>query len=66
MVVAAVKHRLAVHAYVWMTNHVHLLATPELDDSISKVFQSVGRRYVQYFNVTYGRSGGRPLPRDGG
>ena len=57
MVVAAIKHRLAVHAYVWMTNHVHLLATPELDDSISKVFQSVGRRYVQYFNVTYGRSG---------
>ncbi|MBL8527472.1 MAG: transposase [Burkholderiales bacterium] len=54
---AASKHRLAVHAYVWMTNHVHLLATPELEDSISKVFQSVGRRYVQYFNVTYGRSG---------
>jgi putative transposase len=40
-----------------MTNHVHLLATPELDDSISKVFQSVGRRYVQYFNASYGRSG---------
>ena len=52
MVDAAIKHRLAVHAYVWMTNHVHLLATPELDDSISKVFQSVGRRYVQYFTVT--------------
>ena len=57
MVDAAIKHRLTVHAYVWMTNHVHLLATPELDDSISKVFQSVGRRYVQYFNVAYGRSG---------
>ena len=57
MVEAAIEHRLAVHAYVWMTNHVHLLATPELDDSISKVFQSVGRRYVQYFNVSYGRSG---------
>ena len=40
-----------------MTNHIHLLATPELDDNISKVFQSVGRRYVQYFNFTYQRSG---------
>ena len=57
MVDAAIEHRLTVHAYVWKTNHVHLLATPELDDSISKVFQSVGRRYVQYFNVAYGRSG---------
>jgi len=57
LVEAAIKHRLAIHAYIWMTNHVHLLATPELDDSVSKVFQSVGRRYVQYFNVTYRRSG---------
>lgn len=57
LVDAATKHGLAIHAYVWMTNHIHLLATPELDDSISKVFQSVGRRYVQYFNFTYRRSG---------
>ena len=57
MVVAAIKHRLAVHAYVWMTNHVHLLATLALDDSIGRVFQSVGRRYVRYFNVSYGRVG---------
>lgn len=54
---AAKKHALTVHAYVWMTNHVHLLATPERDDSISKTFQSLGRRYVQYFNHTYQRSG---------
>jgi len=40
-----------------MTNHVHLLATPARADSISKVFQSVGRRYVQYFNYTSKRSG---------
>jgi putative transposase len=57
LVEAADKHGLAIHAYVWMTNHIHLLATPEFDDSISKVFQSVGRRYVQYFNFTYRRSG---------
>ena len=57
LVEAAAKHGLAIHAYVWMTNHVHLLATPEFDDSIGKTFQSVGRRYVQYFNYTYQRSG---------
>ena len=57
LVEAADKHGLAIHAYVWMTNHIHLLATPEFDHSISKVFQSVGRRYVQYFNFTYRRSG---------
>lgn len=53
----SLKHGLAIHAYVWMTNHIHLLATPEYDDSISKVFQSVGRKYVQHFNFTYKRSG---------
>ena len=54
---AADKHGLSIHAYVWMTNHIHILATPEYGHSISQVFQSVGRRYVQYFNFTYRRSG---------
>ena len=54
---ASVKHNLAIHAYVWMTNHIHLLATPGEEDSIGKVFQSVGRKYVQYFNFKYQRSG---------
>lgn len=40
-----------------MTNHIHLLATPESGNAISKVFQSIGRRYVQYFNATYRRTG---------
>lgn len=57
LVEAAAKHEIAVHAYVWMTNHIHLLATPSREDSISKVFQSVGRKYVQYFNYAYQRSG---------
>lgn len=57
IVEAADKHQLAIHAYVWMTNHIHLLATPGREDSISKVFQSAGRRYVQYFNQTYQRTG---------
>jgi len=57
LVEAAARHGLAIHAYVWMTNHVHLLATPGFEDSVSKTFQSVGRRYVQYFNHAYQRSG---------
>lgn len=57
LVDASRKHGLQIHAYVWMTNHIHLLATPQFENSISKVFQSVGRKYVQYFNNTYRRSG---------
>lgn len=45
------------HAYCLMTNHVHLLITPRHTDSISRVIQHVGRRYVQYVNKTYQRSG---------
>jgi len=40
-----------------MTNHIHVLATPDSGHAISQVLQSVGRRYVQYFNAAYGRSG---------
>ena len=46
-----------IHAYVLMTNHVHLLATPHTEQSISKTLQSLGRRYVQYFNYHCGRTG---------
>lgn len=45
------------HAYCLMSNHVHLLLTPRSPDAISKVIQSVGRRYVQYFNRAYERTG---------
>ncbi len=51
------KNKLWVHSYVLMTNHVHILASPETETSISKTLQSVGRRYVQYFNYTYKRTG---------
>ena len=54
---AAEQHGLSIHAYVWMSNHIHLLATPHSAHSISKVFQSVGRRYVQHFNHAYQRTG---------
>jgi putative transposase len=51
------RHECALHAYVLMTNHVHLLMTPQTEHGISKVMQSVGRYYVQYFNYQYGRTG---------
>ncbi len=51
------QHSCQLHAYVLMTNHVHLLLTPETDSSISKTLQSIGRRYVQYFNYRYRRTG---------
>ncbi len=49
--------RLAVHAYVLMTNHIHLLATPETAVSLPRTLQSVGRRYTEYFNRGRGRTG---------
>jgi len=54
---AAGRQQVAVHAYVLMTNHVHLLMTPTATTGISRVMQSVGRRYVQYFNQTWRRTG---------
>lgn len=54
---AAQANDLAIHAYVLMTNHVHLLATPAHETSIGKTLQSLGRRYVQYFNYTKRRTG---------
>ncbi len=50
-------HRCAVHAYVLMTNHVHLLVTPERRDSAALMMKNLGQRYVQYINRTYRRSG---------
>ncbi|HWA12517.1 MAG TPA: transposase, partial [Burkholderiales bacterium] len=54
---ASEAHGLAIHAYVLMTNHVHLLTSPTQAASLPKTLQSVGRRYVQYFNYTYKRTG---------
>jgi putative transposase len=54
---AAKRHDLAIHAYVFMTNHIHLLVTPGSEQSIPKTMQSIGRRYVQYFNYRYQRTG---------
>jgi putative transposase len=51
------KYGVSVHAYCLMTNHVHLLLTPTTKEGISKVMQSIGRRYVQYINKAYRRTG---------
>jgi putative transposase len=47
----------AVHAYVLMSNHVHLLATPDTADGIPQMMQAVGRRYVRFFNRRQARTG---------
>ena len=54
---ACKKYNCDIHAYVLMTNHVHLLLTPQSENGISQVMQSLGRSYVQYFNFRYRRSG---------
>lgn len=53
----ALRYGCAIHAYVLMTNHVHVLATPDAKDGVTRMMQYVGRRYVPYVNATYGGSG---------
>jgi putative transposase len=47
----------ALHAYVLMTNHVHLLLTPKKAEAVPRLIISLGRRYVQYVNRSYRRTG---------
>ena len=54
---SAAAHGLAVHAYVLMPNHFHLLATPAVEGALSRSLQALGRRYVRQFNQAHGRSG---------
>lgn len=51
------KFSVAIHAYVLMGNHFHLLATPQTADGLPQMMQAVGRRYVRYFNDVQQRSG---------
>ena len=53
----AKEFQVKVHAYVLMTNHVHLLMTPTRKTGISQLMQALGRYYVRYFNYTYKRTG---------
>ena len=54
---AAATHGCLVHAYVLMTNHVHLLATPQKPLAVSAMMQQLGRRYVRIANDRHGRTG---------
>jgi putative transposase len=54
----AQKRGIEVHAYCLMTNHVHLLLSSPSADALGGLMQDIGRRYVQYINRTYRRSGG--------
>jgi putative transposase len=54
---AADRYDCDIHAYVLMTNHIHILATPHDRQGVSRMMQYVGRHYVPYINYTYGSSG---------
>jgi len=51
------KHEVDIHAWVFMTNHVHLLVTPSDKYGVSRMMQALGRNYVKYINLTYKRTG---------
>jgi putative transposase len=54
---AAAKHACAIHAYVFMPDHIHLLLTPRREHGIGKLMQLIGRHYVRYVNQRYSRTG---------
>lgn len=54
---AASAHQLDVHSYALMTNHFHLVVTPQVATAVSTVMQVAGSRYVGYFNRRYSRTG---------
>lgn len=53
----AMKYKVLIHAYVLMSNHFHLMATPATATGLPRAMQSLGRRYVRYFNDRYDRTG---------
>lgn len=54
---SASKYHCRIHAYVLMTDHVHLLVTPMIENGVSQMMQTLGQRYVKYFNQTHKRTG---------
>lgn len=53
----AKKFAVDIHAYVLMSNHFHLLATPQTAEGVPQMMQAIGRRYVRYFNDSQKRTG---------
>jgi putative transposase len=54
---SAKECKVAIHAYVLMPNHVHLLASPSTVEGLAQMMQRVGRYYVPWYNSKYARSG---------
>ena len=54
---AAVQYGVAIHAYALLASEVHLAATPPEPEALSRLMQSLGRRYVAGHNRRHGRSG---------
>jgi putative transposase len=54
---ASSRYRVLVHAYVLMTNHVHMLVTPLVVGAVSRMMQSLGTRYAKYVNDSRARTG---------
>jgi putative transposase len=53
----ALRYGCAIHAYVLMNNHVHLLVTPAVVGAVSRMMQAIGSWYVPEFNLRHGRTG---------
>lgn len=53
----SLRFEVEIHAWVFMTNHVHLLVSPREEQAVSKMMQSLGRSYVRHYNKQYRRSG---------
>lgn len=54
---ATARYRVQLHAYALMSNHFHLMVTPESPEQLARAMQSLGRRYVRFFNDRYERTG---------
>ena len=53
----ATANECELHAFVLMTNHVHLMVTGVVEGALSAMMQAMGRRYARYFNDRHERSG---------
>jgi putative transposase len=53
----AARQGVAIHAYALITAEVHLLATPTEAESLGRLMQSIGRRYVSFYNRRHDRRG---------
>jgi len=51
------KYHVEIHAWVFMSNHIHLLMTAKEELGLSRLMQALGRKYVQYYNYKYKRTG---------